>query len=558
MLPGCSDWPMEFEKRYVSRGYWEGLTIGDILDRSAWAFPEREALVGVSPVWGETRDTYAVLQMKVNRLAIHLLRIGVTPLDRVIMQFPNIPEFFYLYFALHKIGAIPVMCLPAHRYAEVSYLCSQVGARGYGVPSTLRGFNYLELAKEMRDTGGIEYVLVAGREALPGMVLLNELLEDPIEERYPDDYLTAWRPDPNEVAVFQLSGGTTGIPKLIPRTHNGYLCCSKYSAMLAGFTPYTVFLATTPVAHNFTITSPGIHAAVFFGAKSVLALSPNPDTVFALIEKERVTYANAVPAVIISWLNYDKLSKYDISSLEVIISGGSKFNPEIAHLVPERLDCKLQQTLGMAEGLNVYTRLDDSGKIIFETVGRPLLPDDEIKIVDEEGKDVPPGEIGELWTRGPYTIRGYYQAEEQNREAFTPDGFYKSGDLVRLVDGNLVVEGRRKDVVNRGGEKISAEEIENLILSHPKVINTAVVSMPDPILGERICAYVILQPGTKITLDELRDFLLSKQIAKFKLPERVEIVDSFVLTPVGKVSKKDLRVDIAEKLARENQSAKGA
>lgn len=555
MLAGCPDWPPEFVSRYVTKGYWEGLTIGDILDRSAWHFPDREALVGISPVDGETRDTYAALQRKVNRLALHLLRLGFRPLDRVIMQLPNIPEFLYLYFALHKIGAIPVMCLPAHRYTEIKHVCNQVRARGYAVAATFRGFNYLELGEQIKEAGGVEYVLVAGTEALPGMVVLNELLEDPIEEEYPEDYLAAYRPNPMEVAVFQLSGGTTGLPKIIPRTHNGYLCCSKYSAMVAGFSPYTTYLATTPLAHNFTITSPGIHGAVYFGAKTVLAIQPDPETVFSLVENERVTYVNAVPAVIVSWLNYGGLSKYDLRSLEVVISGGSKLNPEIARLVPEKLGCKLQQTLGMAEGLNVYTRLDDPEEIVFETVGRPLLPDDEIRIVDEEGKEVPPGHVGELWTRGPYTIRGYYQAEEYNRVAFTSDGFYKTGDLVRLVEGgNLVVEGRKKDVINRGGEKISAEEVENLILSHPKVVNTAVVGMPDPVLGERICAYVILQPGASLTLDELKEFLLAKQIAKFKLPERLEVVDAFPLTPVGKVSKKDLRADVAEKLAREGQA----
>ena len=210
------------------------------------------------------------------------------------------------------------------------------------------------------------------------------------------------------------------------------------------------------------------------------------------------------------------------------------------------------QVFGMAEGLVNMTRLDDSAEVIRETQGRPISPADEIRIVDDEGREVSPGAVGELLTRGPYTIRGYYKAEEHNRTAFTPDGFYRTGDMVRLhPSGNLVVEGRKKDMINRGGEKISAEEIENLILSHDGVHMVAVVAMPDPVLGERSCAFVILKPGRTLALEELSAFLLAKRIAKFKLPERLELVQSFPLTGVGKVSKKDLRDQIANQLKAE-------
>jgi len=206
----------------------------------------------------------------------------------------------------------------------------------------------------------------------------------------------------------------------------------------------------------------------------------------------------------------------------------------------------------MAEGLLNYTRLEDPDEEVFTTQGRPCSADDEIRIVDEDGQDVPPGTPGELLVRGPYTIRGYYNVPEHNARAFTSDGYYRSGDVVRLSElGNLVVEGRAKDLINRGGEKISAEEIENLILAHPGVFNAAAVAMPDAILGERTCAYVILRPGASLSLAELVTFLHAQQIAKFKLPERLEVVDAFPLTSVGKVSKKDLREDINRKLAAE-------
>jgi 2,3-dihydroxybenzoate-AMP ligase len=248
--------------------------------------------------------------------------------------------------------------------------------------------------------------------------------------------------------------------------------------------------------------------------------------------------------------------RFDLSSLQVFQVGGAKLNPEPAARVGPVLGCRLQQVFGMAEGLLNYTRLDDSDDEIVQTQGRPCSPDDEIRIVDDEDNDVLPGEPGHLLTRGPYTIRAYWNAPEHNPRAFTTDGYYRTGDVVRLsAGGNLIVEGREKDLINRGGEKISAEEIENLILAHPSVFNAAVVAMPDPVLGERSCAYVILRSGSNLEFPELITFLESRQIARYKLPERLEIVDSFPLTSVGKVSKKDLREDVAGRMQAEAKTA---
>jgi 2,3-dihydroxybenzoate-AMP ligase len=198
----------------------------------------------------------------------------------------------------------------------------------------------------------------------------------------------------------------------------------------------------------------------------------------------------------------------------------------------------VQEVFGMAEGLLCYVRLDDPDEVRFETAGRPVSAGDELRLVDDEGNDVPEGEIGELLVRGPYTLRGYFRVPEYNARVFTPDGFYRSGDLMRRhPSGNYVVEGRKKDLINRGGEKISAEEVENLILSHPAVLNIACVPMPDPLLGERMCAFAILRPGMTLTLKDLTNFQLGKGIAKFKLPERLEIMEEFPLSRVGKVAK---------------------
>ena len=398
----------------------------------------------------------------------------------------------------------------------------------------------------------MEYVWVAGTDAPAGTTALAELLEEPVEEKYAEDRLKAYHPDPMEVAVFQLSGGTTGLQKVIPHTHNDYICCCKFSGFMVGHNPYSVFLASAPVAHNFSLTAPGLNGIIYFGAKIVLAPNPDPETVLSLVEGEKVTYMNGVPTMIINWLDHLERGHYDLSSLKVIAGGGFKVNPELGRQVPEKIGCQLQQNFGMGEGFHTCTRLDDPQDVILETQGMPLTPEDRFKIVDDDGVEVPLGELGELWGLGPTVVRGYYRAEDRNQEAFDPDGFYKTGDMVWQDErGNLTVGGRKKDMINRGGEKISAEEIENLILGHPKVFNTAVVAMPDPVFGEKSCAYVILHPGETLEFDELKDFLLQKKIAKFKLPERLEVVNEFPLTSMSKVSKIELRKDIAEKLARQ-------
>jgi 2,3-dihydroxybenzoate-AMP ligase len=262
----------------------------------------------------------------------------------------------------------------------------------------------------------------------------------------------------------------------------------------------------------------------------------------SLVEKHRVTHVKVVPALLIRLINEPSIKKFDLSSLKVIQSGGQRMQPEVRlktqQLIP---GCFVQENFGMSEGMLFFVRLDDPREVMLETCGRPICPDDEVRLVDDEGREVGPGEVGELICRGPYTLRGYYGVPEYNARAFTRDGFYCSGDLMRRhPSGNYVVEGRKKDLINRGGEKISAEEIENLILSHPAVQNVACVPVPDPSLGERMCACVVLRKGRSLNLPQLVAFLMKKEIAKFKLPERLRILDDFPVSTFGKVSKKAL------------------
>ncbi len=515
-VDGFTPWPPDLEARYTAEGYWGDRVLGDVL-RGA---PERLALVA-----GDERLTYADLDFRAARTAAGFLRLGLGRGDRVVVQLPNTAGFVVAFLALVRIGAVPVLALPAHRASEIGYLCELSEARGYVCGDTDGDFDYREMARGLP----VEHVVVDGEAQ--EFTALSAVDADPVE---------AERPDPSDVGVFLLSGGTTGLPKLIPRTHRDYVYNLEASAEVCGFTEETVYLVVLPAAHNFALACPGVLGVFATGGTVVLAPSGSPDDAFPLIERERATVCAVVPPIALLWLDAASWSDEDLSSLELLQVGGAKFAAERAAEVPGDLGCRVQQVFGMAEGLLNYTRLDDSRDLVEHTQGRPLSPADEVRVVDEDGEPVAPGEVGELLTRGPYTLRGYYRAPEHNARSFTPDGFYRTGDLVRVLPtGHLVVEGRAKDQINRGGDKISAEELEGHLLAHPAVHDAAVVGVPDAMMGERTCAFLVVREQEP-TLRELKDFLRARGVAAYKYPDRVETVEAFPRTPVGKVSKKAL------------------
>jgi 2,3-dihydroxybenzoate-AMP ligase len=307
------------------------------------------------------------------------------------------------------------------------------------------------------------------------------------------------------------------------------------------------------MAHNYTLGCPGLMGVLRVGGTVVVAPSNDEDTVYGLVQAERVTVLGGTVPLAARWLASDEDKRYNLTSLKVFVSGGAKLVPELRRRVEEKYGCIYQESFGCGEGLINLTPLDAPEHIRYESSGRPSSDADEIKVIDDAGHEVPDGELGELAVRGPYTIRGYYNSPEINRTAFTPDGFYKMGDVVRRVDGYFYLEGRKKDLINRGGEKISAEEVENFILANPKVQSVCVVSMPDDVFGEKACAFVIPREGFTMEFEELKAFLLKSGIAKFKMPERLEVVSQFPLSPAGKVLRRDLREIIAEKIASERQ-----
>lgn len=550
MLPGCVPWPDAFAHRYRERGYWRGISLFEMLRQSAARTPGKTALID-----GERRLSYAELVSESENLAAGLHSLGLLPLERVIFQFTNGLELMVAFFALLRAGVIPVMALPAHRRSEIGHWVDHAGAVAHFIPAATSKFDYVAIARSVAaDHAGIRYIVTAG-PASNGVIELEALRAQSRMSGRKSRAASNPLPEPaaDEVALMLLSGGTTGMPKLIPRTHNDYVYNATQTGTTAGFGPDTVFLAVLPMAHNYTLACPGVLGVLAHGGTAVIAAGSAAETVFPAIERERVTVVGATVPLVAKWLDSDQFRLHDLSSLKLFINGGAKLAPELRRRVEERFQCEYQENFGTGEGLINMTRIGDPESVRYLSSGRPVSEDDEIKVIDENGNELPEGQVGELAVRGPYTICGYYKAEAANRDAFTDDGFYRMGDIVRVVEGYIYLEGRRKDLINRGGEKISCEEVENYILAHPKVMSVCVVAMPDATFGEKACAFAILRDGCALTQEDLLAFLQGRDIARFKLPERLEIVDEFPISPAGKILRRELRARIAQQLQTESR-----
>ena len=544
---GTVPWPEDLAREYEKAGWWRGQALGAEIAAVADARKEATALVD-----GATRISYASLMARADALASRLTgELGLERGDRIVVQLPNCWPFAVLTLGCLRAGIVPVMALPAHRQHELAYLCEHSEARAIAVPGVLRGFDHQAMAEHLRASSAtLRHILVASES--PRHLDLTALCAEsgePAEDRARWD---ADQPGARDVAVFLLSGGTTGLPKLIARTHDDYSYNARASAGLCGLGARTAYLVALPASHNFPLACPGILGTLLSGGRVIMLSTPQPQDAFAAIEREGVTITAVVPAVAQRWLAHaTEHGASQLRTLEVLQVGGARLADEHARRIRPVLGATLQQVFGMAEGLLNYTRLDDPDEVICGTQGRPLSPGDEVRIVDSDGNDLPDGEPGALLTRGPYTPRGYYRAPEQNARAFTPDGWYASGDVVRSrPDGNLVVEGRDKDMINRAGEKISAEEVENLLYRMPGIAQVAAVAAPDAELGERICVFVVLRPGTRVTLDAIRDGMAAAGVARFKWPELLEVVAELPVTKVGKLDKKALREMLAGRSTR--------
>ena len=540
VLDGFVPFPADRAAAYRAAGYWTGRPLDTILSDAARRWPDRTAVLDAM---GDAGITYADLDDQADRAAGGLRDAGIAPGDRVLLQLPNGCQFAVALFGLLRAGAIPVMCLPGHRAAELGHFAAVSNATGLLIADIAGGFDYRAMAGALSEEHtALEHVIVDGD---PGPFTSWAQLRDRAAIDTP-----ASPPDPGSPALLLVSGGTTGTPKLIPRTHDDYVFNAKASAELCGLTSDDVYLAVLSAGHNFPLACPGLLGAMTVGATTVFGTDPSPEAAFAAIARHGVTVTALVPALAKLWAQACDWEPVTPKTLRLLQVGGAKLEPEDARLVRGALTPTLQQVFGMAEGLLNYTRLDDPPEIIEHTQGRPLSAADELRVVDAQGKPVAPGEEGELLVRGPYTFNGYFRAERDNERSFDPDGFFRSGDVVRLRnDGYLVVTGRVKDVICRGGETISAAELEEQLHTHPAIFSAAAVALPDPYLGEKVCVAVVFN-GRELSLADLNRYLDERGVAVHARPDVLVAMTSLPTTPIGKIDKRAIAGQVSAQQAQ--------
>lgn len=536
-------WAPDRAARYRAAGAWGDATIGAALAATAARFGDRTAVVDA-----ERRIDYAELDRKATAIASGLLDRGLVPGDAVIMQSGNVVDTVVSFYGLLRAGLVPVCSLPQHGERELGELTELTGARAHLVQADWPRKDLPALAARAVAEHDTLEVVLAVRGRADGAMALDDLLDRP-PGALPD--LPA-----DALAVLQLSGGTTGTPKLIPRAHVDYLCYAQAWADRWQWDEQVVSMHALPVVHNAGIGH-SVLPAMLVGATVVLAPRADGPVIAELVAREGVTDMVVNATVVYRLLESPQVRAEDLRSLRRLAVGPQ--TPEYAARLEAELGIRALGVFGQGEGLMMCTPWDGPAEARHTMVGTAVHPLDEVRILDEGLADVPFGEIGELACRGPYTIPGYYAAAEHNAVAFTADGFYRTGDLARAhdVDGATwySIEGRIKDNVNRGGEKIHADELERLLVAHPAVAEVAIVGMPDPELGERVCAFVVPREGAPPpTVADLGGFLLEHGIAKFKLPERVEVRAELPVTNIRKVAKKELREDIAAILEHEARS----
>ncbi len=534
-------------EKYVNKRWWLGLTLGDILDRVADVFPTREAVVD-----DRGRITFAELKGRVERLAAGLMRLGIKQGECVLLQLPNWGEYVYSYFALQKIGAIPVVLISGYKQLEVGHLGKLTEATAWIVPTSYRKIDYASFLGEVRSFNPQLKQVISARASgsAPGFTSsLETLIETPITEDEREE-LGRRRPDPISVAHIIPSGGTTGLPKGIPRSHNDYICNVEYMHRGWEMNAGDVALVVVPVGHNLALLN--VVGSILFGYKLVLLDSTKPVDICATIEAEKVTYMPMVPSLVRRILEQPELGTYSLASLKKISAGGEPSTPELIRDVYKKLNCTYINEFGMSEGLLCRTSLTDDVETICTTVGKPCCPYDEVQILDTDGGQVGPGSDGELATRGPCIFAGYLKNPEENAKSFTSDGFFRTGDQARRDDaGNLRITGRIKDLIIRGGENVTPSQVEDLLCQSPEIADAAVIGMPDRELGEKVCAYVRLTPGATTDLDKIRSFMESKGASRLLIPEYCVFVETLPLTEAGKHDKKALRKDIRQRLGVE-------
>ncbi|CAM3993079.1 2,3-dihydroxybenzoate-AMP ligase [Bordetella tumbae] len=538
----------ERARAYFSSGAWRAQTVGQVLRDTATRCGDRLALIT-----DQGALTFAELDAQSERLGAALLDTGLSPGDRAIFQMGTTLETAVTLLACYKAGIIPICSLPQHRALEIGQLVRQSAARCYFVQADFGSFDLVGFAKEMmRSHGSLEHLIVA-RGSAGDAASLQALIDGmPLEQARAR--LAKDQPGSEDVLAFQLSGGTTGIPKIIPRFHAEYLAHALACARMYEMEEDDRIIWALPLLHNAAQVYV-LMPMILIGLSAVLMPRVDVPRMLELIEEHRVTRAISIGPIAPQLMAYENLARHDLSSLRLFTTMSA------ADRLEDHLKVRCSNLFGITEGLLLGTSHTASELVRHRTQGRSGCPEDEIRLLDPASERlVQAGEMGELCFRGPATIPGFFDAPEANAKAFTSDGFYRTGDMMtELVhDGKTyyAFQGRLRDNINRGGEKIGCEEVEALVSGHPAVSEARLVAMPDELYGEKGCIFIVPRPGHNApSVEELLTYLVAQGLAKYKCPERVEEIEAFPVTKVGKLDKAALRKAIAEKLNNEAEAA---
>ncbi|MEE8473309.1 MAG: AMP-binding protein [Dehalococcoidia bacterium] len=530
---------------YTSRGAWLKHPLIDEFLLRVEENPEKTAIIDRGQ-----RLSYREVYRLVNRLAAGLLGIGLRPGDRVACQLPNWWENIVCFLAAHRMGLVFIPVLPLYRRREMEYILSFTEAAGIIVPSGFGGFDFPAMIEEIRpQLPGLRHLLVVGDPVTPGATSLSHMLAQGPGDGDHARELDRIKPDPNELSFIVFTSGTEAAPKGVMRSANMLWAIGYGHAQKKRMVSDDIVYPAVPLTHSFGIDDGLMAPLLVAGATVVLRDKFDPAGVAETIVQDRVTQVAAPPAVLKGLVDLPNVEKYDFPKGCVMASGGAAC-PAVVVRQLMALGLRVSAIYGASEGLAVETELDYPPEAIAETVGTPY-PFATLKIVGEDGLQVKQGERGLISFRGPQTFSGYYHDEERTRAVVDAEGFVNAGDLGYVDgDGRLRIVGRKKEIIVRGGENISPQEIEDLLIPHPKLAEVAIVGMPDPRLGERSCAFVIPKAGETVELEDLVSFLRGS-VATFKLPERLEITEHIPRTALGKIQRNQLTAQVTEKLKAE-------
>ena len=522
--------------RFIAEGWWAGDTLHGWLAARASETPHRVALRNV-----DGNLDYPALLLQAERFAAGLYELGIGRGDVVSVQLPNIPAFIVAYLAIARVGAVMSTAHMPYRDTELKTLLAHGHARALICLSRTKDYAPAAAALALKHgLPALEHVIAVG-EPVSGALSFGEVAAG--GGKLPDDLA----PAPADPFLLLFTSGTSASPKAVPLTSQATLGNARLSAPEHRITGEDVLLSAAPFSHLFGLYS--FHLAMSVGAANMLlpVFTP-PDFAQAIVEG-RPTVLFAGPAHFAAMLKAGLLDTTDLSSVRLVICSGSACPPELARAIAARLpNGRFSQLWGMTETqAGLYTRPDDPIDVAALSAGRPS-PGTEVRIAGPDGEEPAPGAEGELQVRGSLLFPGYFGNNEANAQAFTADGWFRSGDLASCdAKGNVRITGRSKDIINRGGIKYNPRDIEDLLDAHPDVLQAAVVPVPDPVLGERACCFIVPRGEQAPTLAALCAWLLERGVARTKLPERLEIVAEMPLTPTRKIVKGRLLEALARK-----------